>query len=334
VAVIDAIVAWTIGAVTALQHVDARLLAAGVALHLLAEAVRQRAWWNILRAALPTATALRVRDVLVAYFGGGGLNSVIPVRGGDAVKLALLRRRAPEAGYGTLAVTLVPETICECAMGLALVAWAIAAGHVPFGFVTASITTGQLVLGGVAVVAAAGAVVVLGVRRRERLLGPMRQGLAIVGTPRRFAVGVASWQALARPIRLLSLMCFLGAFGLVSTPEAALVAMAVGGAGRIRVPGAGVALRAGALAYALPHATHSAVDAKHAVAFSVGLQLFSTVVGLATSAVVLSVVYGVHSPRHALRSARSGLRRVRADALAESPEAPLPRPAAGAAQPL
>ena len=93
--------------------------------------MRQRGWLTILRAAHPHATSLRLRDVETAYFAGAGLNGVLPARGGDVVKLALLHRRIPDSSYATLAATFVPETLFETLCGAALVIWALSLGLLP-----------------------------------------------------------------------------------------------------------------------------------------------------------------------------------------------------------
>ena len=119
--------------------VDPWLLGLGTLLYLVAQTVRPRGWHTILRAAFPEATDLRPRDVIRAYLAGAGVNAVVPARGGDVVKLALVRRRIPGARYSTLAATFIPETLFETAFGTALVAWALAMGFIPI-----PTTTGEL----------------------------------------------------------------------------------------------------------------------------------------------------------------------------------------------
>ena len=53
------------------------------------------------------------RSVLGAYVAGVGVNSIAPARGGDLVKLYLIKHRIPEARYATLAPTLVAETLFD-----------------------------------------------------------------------------------------------------------------------------------------------------------------------------------------------------------------------------
>src|SRR2546421_10479209 len=112
-------------------HVNAWWIVAGVALHYVSQAVRLRGWFNILRAAYPRAAGLRARDVLTAYFAGAGMNAVVPARGGDVLKLYMLKRRVSGGRYSTLAATLIPETVFETACGIALVGWALARGFIP-----------------------------------------------------------------------------------------------------------------------------------------------------------------------------------------------------------
>src|SRR5512144_1840939 len=86
-------------------HVDVSWAALGIVLYLLSQAVRTRGWHTILRASYPDAETLQPRHTMAAYLAGAGLNGVIPARGGDIVKLWLLRRRIPESRYATLAAT-------------------------------------------------------------------------------------------------------------------------------------------------------------------------------------------------------------------------------------
>src|SRR5689334_13151328 len=84
------------------RRFDVPLLLAGLALHLLADVVRNGGWHTVLRAASPAHRALRLRDVQAAAFVGGGVNAIVPARAGDVVKVALVRRRLPEARLPTV----------------------------------------------------------------------------------------------------------------------------------------------------------------------------------------------------------------------------------------
>src|SRR5437879_1556947 len=87
-------------------------LGAALAFHVLKTVVRTFAWRNILRAAFP-GKRVRRRTVLGAYLAGVGVNSILPARGGDAIKILLVRRGIEDASYATLASTLVVETLFD-----------------------------------------------------------------------------------------------------------------------------------------------------------------------------------------------------------------------------
>src|SRR3954449_10908540 len=223
--------------------VDPLLAALGIVLYIVAQAVRPRGWHNIIRAAYPDATGLRPRHTTAAYLAGAGLNGVIPARGGDVVKLWLVHRRIDGARYPTLAATFVPETVFETAFGTALVAWALARGFLPVPGtsgdlpqvdvslflehpVLATLTTAGVLAVGVLIVRIAR-------RRMSDFAARVRQGLVVLGRPRLFITGVASWQALARLIRLASLAAFMQAFALPVTVSTVVLVMAAQGGGRI-----------------------------------------------------------------------------------------------------
>lgn len=307
------------------SDVDPVLLALGVLLHLGANAVRQRAWLNILRAAHPEATGLRLRDVEAAYFAGAGLNGVLPARGGDAIKLVLLRRRMPDASYTTLAATLVPETLFETLCGAALVAWALSMGLLPVPTASGelpSLDVSTLVAHPIrwTAIAAAGT---LGLVALHRLLGERmrglarraRQGMAILRRPRRFVTGVVGWQALGRLVRLGSLACLMAAFGLPVTLATVLLVMAAQGGTRIiPLAPAGSGVKVLLLSYGLVELTGRAVDVAAVTAFAFGTGAVLLACGLAVSLAVLASQLGTWSPRRALVAARRALPETAPDA--------------------
>src|ERR1041385_8520788 len=164
--------------------VSVPLLVLGTVLYIFSQCVRTLGWYTILRASYPDADELTRRDVVKAYLAGSGLNAIIPARGGDAVKLAIVHRHIPGSRYSTLIATFVPETIFETAFGTALVIWALARGFLPVP------NAGAAMYGLWRVLRHQGGMTV----------GRVKQGLAILGSPRRFGTGVVSWQALARLI--------------------------------------------------------------------------------------------------------------------------------------
>src|SRR2546423_956914 len=205
-------------------------LALGVALSLLASAVRTRGWLASVRAACPAAQSLRYRDVLAAYFSGAGLNGLLPGRAGDAVKLAALRRRLPEEAYSTLAATLAPPALVEAAFTAALLVWALAEGLLPLDALRQG---GGLLEHRLLLCLAALPIVALlawlAVRRIPRTVARLLRGLAIMRRPGRLLSGVVAWQVFATAIRLAAVAALLVGFSLPLTLAAAAIAMLVQG---------------------------------------------------------------------------------------------------------
>ena len=277
--------------------IDLLPLVAGVAIHLGADGVRNRAWYSILRYACPDA-ALRLRDVQAAAFAGGGVNAVVPARAGDALKVALLRRRAPQAPVATLVATLVTDSVPEFVAAIVLLAWAVSRGLVPLdALVDHPLRAAAVALPAMALAVAA----CLFARRR---LPRVAAGLAVLGSPRILLTGVVSWQLLARAVRLVAIACCLSACGLPASAEAALLAMAVEGATRVRIAPLAATLRFAALAYGLPALTGQAAPAEAIVAYLALVGAARSGAGLAVAAGVLAHELRTCAPRRLLSAAR------------------------------
>jgi uncharacterized membrane protein YbhN (UPF0104 family) len=301
------------------------LCVVGIVLYILAQAVRPRGWHTIIKAAYPDATALKARHTMAAYLAGAGLNGVIPARGGDIVKLWLVHRRIPNARYPTLAATFVPETLFETLFGFGLVVWALSRGFLPVPTssgelphidVTLVIEHPFLSLGSAAVLAAVGYGIWRLLRKRvSDLTARLRQGVRILHQPKRFVLGVASWQALGRLIRLGSLAAFMEAFHLPVTLSTVTLVMAAQGGGRIiPLAPASAGLRLAMLSYGFVETTGHAVDIAAITTFTFGVGALLMIAGLVVGLVALGAELDTWSPRAALRAAREAVARHRAAA--------------------
>lgn len=223
---------------THMVGVSPTLLVAGLGLHTLKLAARARAWQNVLRASLPE-TAVRFRDAAVPYLAGLGVAAVIPLGGGEVLRVALVRTRlrsGDEGGGGASTATIVGslavERVLDVAVSALVVALALTVGLLPNGALhgrlagLGALSTHAAVAGlagvGIGLAAAAG-----GRRFRRRLAAGARgvlSGLAVLGRPTRYARAVASWQLLSWLLRIAALVLFLNAF---HVPAAAAVAPVV-----------------------------------------------------------------------------------------------------------
>lgn len=292
-------------------------LLVGIVLYELAQLVRTRGWFNILRASYPESEPhLRARDVSAAYLAGAGINGIVPARGGDFLKLFLVHRRLPRARYSTLIATFAPETIPEIVMSTGLVIWALTHGFLPVPLSTNDLpefdVSFVMTHAWLSVGATVGAGLVLFVLLRwcractRGLLARVKQGFEILHSPRRFVVGVGGPQALSRLVRLAAMVCFMEAVGLPVTLNTAILVMAATSAGRI-IPfaPASAGLRVAMLAYGFPALTDKPVDVASITSFWFTIGAVHLVCGLLISIGILAYSFGTVSPRKAITAIKA-----------------------------
>jgi hypothetical protein len=252
-----------------------------------------RAWHAALS---DTAPSVRYRDVVVAHLGGAGFNGIVPAHGGDAVKLALLKRRVPQARFGQLLGSLAPPAAVEALVTAFLLAWALATG-----LLGAPSLPGQipLPLVGAAAAVAAGVLWLLA-RKAPRLMRDVRSGMAALRRPGELFRSISPWVIAARMFRLAAIACFLIAVGLPFTIAGALVVMAVQGGVGSSGP-ASAAVRIAVLSASLPAALGGhAVSLETATTLTAVAQAGPMVANLAISVIVLGLTLRTVSPRRVL----------------------------------
>ena len=184
-------------------------------------AARTRAWRNILAAAYP-GSHVRWRSVFGAYVAGAGVNAIIPVRGGDLLKLSIVKRRIEGATYATLASSLLVETIVDALLSGLLLVWALQQHVLPGVDVLhhlPSVDWFWLFRHPRAAGAAAAATLVAGfalglwaAARIETFRARVAQGFTILRTPTRYLRSVALWELADWVLRLAAIYFFLRAF--------------------------------------------------------------------------------------------------------------------------
>lgn len=197
---------------------------------------RSRAWFNTLRAAYPEER-FRFRRILGSYVAGVGVNSVVPIRGGDVLKIYLAKHSVERSTYPAVTSSFFVESIFDISVGLLVMTFALTRGVLPsppelpnlpafdlsfwadhFKFALFVNTVGVIALLLLYALVSVRAVVFW---RR------VRQGVVIVTTPKRFLRGVVSWQALAWLLRFFCFYFFLEAFNVGGSVQNALLVMSV-----------------------------------------------------------------------------------------------------------
>ena len=92
--------------------------------------LRSRAYFHALRAAYP-AEHIRWRDIWAAYVAAVGFNGVVPIRGGDVIKLFLVKTSVRNSSYATVASAFTVEAIFDLFAGLCVLLFAFSQGVFP-----------------------------------------------------------------------------------------------------------------------------------------------------------------------------------------------------------
>ena len=284
--------------------IDPRLGAVALALHVGNHLLRSAAWRNVIAAAYPQRRVPYGR-VLAGYAGGVAVNAVAPARGGDAVKLGLVRAAVPGSTFTTLAATMSVLVVLDLLIGTALVLTVGLTGAVALD---PGAGLGRVGVALPVIAAALAAVSVAGwlLRRRIVVLARrVRQGGAILRTPGRYLRLVVVPQLGAWACRVGVVLCLLAAFGLPATVPLAGLVMVVSGASTIvpLTPGG-----AGTQQVALALALSQTASATAVVSFSLAMQASVTAVNALLGVLAAMAVFRTARPLEAVRAALAGAR--------------------------
>jgi glycosyltransferase 2 family protein len=260
----------------------------GIALgfHLLRLLSRAPAWRNIIRASYPEATIPR-RSVVGAYLAGVGVNAIVPARGGDLLRLYLVRHKIGDTSYPTLGSTLIVETLFDTIVAGGILIWALMIGVLPGLDVLPHLPQvdwswplrhkREAAIIGAVWLAVVILFVVIAIRRVRAFKERVRQGFAILGDRGRYVRQVVTWQAASWGFRLASVYFFLEAFRVPSTLHNALLVLVVQSLSTLFpfTPG-GVGTQQGLLVYVFDRAG-SGIAGSLLLSFSVGMYVATTI---------------------------------------------------------
>ncbi len=281
-----------------LASVDFGPLALAICCHLLKSACTSRAWRNAIAAAYP-AESVPWRPIYGAYMSAVGVNAVVPVRGGDAVKLYLAHRTVPGATYATLAATLLVMAIFDSAVAMLIFVYALTLGALPGLGVLPSLPgfdfrwVGESPELAIALLIALLIFAIFGgfwLRFRVHdLKERVQQGLVVLRDRKRYVRTVAAWQACDWSLRLLSIWFFLGAFGIEqSVRNVLLVQVTQSLATLVPVSPGGIGTEQAFIVFVFK----DAVPRSSLLAFSVGMRLTLTTVNAIVGFAALFLMLG------------------------------------------
>jgi len=276
-------------------------LAIALAFHLLRLLSRVPAWRNIIRGAYPGVKIPR-RTALGAYLAGVGVNAILPARSGDFLKLYLVRHRVEETSYPTLGATLILETLFDSIVAGGILIWALTIGVLPSLNVLPHLPQVDwswplrhkreaIVIGAVwlAVLILFLMIAIARVRQFKERVG---QGFALLRRPRRFVLGVITWQSLSWTFRVASVYFFLEAFRVPATFHNALLVLVVQSLSTLFpfTPG-GVGTQQGLLVYVFDRAG-SGISGSLLLSFSVGIYIATTILNVVVGFAALFFMLG------------------------------------------
>lgn len=261
-------------------------LATAAGLHCVKIVARTRSWRNILAAAYPD-TSVHWRSVFGSYVSGAAVNALLPARGGDVLKLYLVKRRIAGSAYPTLMATLAVDTLFDVVASTALLVWALQLGVLPGLDVLPRLRAidwswadrnPRLALAIGAAVVVVGAVTALWLRRRLRAFGrQLRDGGAILRRPTLYLRRVVSWQIADWALRLATIYWLLRAFGMPATVHNALLVQVTQSLSTVLpLTPAGIGTEQGLIAYVFA----GRAPVARVLSFSVGMKLVLITVNL------------------------------------------------------
>jgi uncharacterized membrane protein YbhN (UPF0104 family) len=250
---------------------------------------RTPAWRNIVRAAYPGVRMPR-RTVVGAYLAGVGVNAVVPARGGDLLKLYLVKHRVDATSYPTLGATLIVETLFDSVVAGGILIWALTIGVLPGLNVLPNLPQvdwswplrhpREALVIGIVWVTVLILFAVIGIRRARAFKERVKAGFAILRSRRRFLREVITWQAASWCLRGASVYFFLEAFHVRATLHNMLLVLVVQSLSTLFpfTPG-GVGTQQGFLVYVFEQA-RTGISGSLLLSFSVGMYIATTVLNV------------------------------------------------------
>ncbi len=293
-----------------LAHVRILPLLAGMIVFVAYLSLRALALNNILRAAYP-GERFDFRRIWGAYIAAYGFNNVVPARGGDVIKLFLVKTSIPASHYPAVAASFLVESVFDLTMAVPVLLFAFTQGVFPkppdfskleafdLSFFAGHPRFTLFVLTALAVLLLA--LFALLSRRVAAFWEEVRQGLSILRDRRRYRNEVWLVQFAGWLLRCAAFWFLLEAFGIGGSVRNVLLVLGVNAVAAV-VPftpgGAGVQQALLVKVFA------GTAAASTVAAYSVGQQIAIATVSLGVGFAALALVFGFRSFRDVIDAGR------------------------------
>ncbi len=270
-----------------------------------------QAWRNILVAAYPDRDVPR-RSILGAYLSGIGINAIIPVRAGDAVRVILAHRAIPGSSYTTVISSTLVLSIFDIAAASTLLIWAAVTldelpgiGELPrlrsfdFAWFLDNPLATELILATILI-----GLVILGIWIHGHVLDfweRVKQAFSVVRDPPAYFASVAIWQAADWTLRLVTVWFMLDAFDIPqSVQNVLLVQVSSSLATLLPLTPGGLGTEQAFLLYVFG----GTVPGAQLLAFSVGMRLLLMATNVVTGFTALTLTLRTFNFRGVMKSAK------------------------------
>jgi len=273
--------------------------------------IRSRAYFNVLRAAYPTET-IRWRRIWGAYIAAYGFNNVIPARGGDVMKVFLVKTSIPRSTYPAVTASMMVEALFDLSIAIPVLLFAFTQGVFPkppdfasLGAFDLSFVFGnpKLTFFLLTVVALLALLAFAWLSERaKRFWARVRQGLTILGDRQRFFREV--WLVLFAGylFRLAAFWMLLDAFHVGGSVRNVLLVHGINAIAALMpfTPGGAGVQQAFMVKVFAASATGATV-----AAYSVGQQIAIAVVCLAVGFVAVVKIFGFRSFKEVIAAGKA-----------------------------
>jgi len=270
---------------------------------------RAWAWRNVLRASYPSER-ISYTHLAAAYLAGAGINAIIPAHAGDVTKVFLVKRQIPHSSYPAVTSSFLVQTVFDTSVGILVMLYAITQGLLPplprlpdlpafeISFWANHPKTLLIVVGVLLAALAIGTYYLA--HRVRRFWARVRQGLVILGQPRRYLREVFAWQGIGWVCRFLAFWFFLEAFGIGGSIGNVMLVMSVQAIANIVpfTPG-GAGAQQALLVATLKGPSRSAV-----LSFSVGTQIAMAAWSVFLGFAAILLVFGTADWKGLIRQAQ------------------------------
>lgn len=270
-----------------------------------------QAWRNILVAAYPDREVPR-RSILGAYVSGIGINAIIPIRAGDAVRVVLAHRAIPGSSYTTVISSTLVLSIFDIAAASTLLIWAVVTldelpgiGQLPrlrsfdFAWLLDHPLAAELILATILI-----ALVILAIWIHGHVFDfgeRVKQAFSVVRDPAAYFGSVAIWQAADWSLRLVTVWFMLDAFDIPqSIQNVLLVQVSSSLATLLPLTPGGLGTEQAFLLYVFG----GTVPGAQLLAFSVGMRLLLMATNVVAGFTALTLTLRTVNFRGVLKSAK------------------------------